>query len=97
MAKDMHRLTTVTGTGSGGRISKQDIEAVISGGASALQLMKDSACRPARTAPVAPAPVAGGAGPAGNGTQYIPSLQLGVPRERLYFGTTKWNRSRRCG
>ena len=23
---------------------------------------------------------------AGHGTQYIPSLQVGVPRERLYFG-----------
>ena len=78
-------LTTVPGTGSGGRISKQDIEAVISGGASAPAAYE----APARTAPpppVAPAPVAGGGGPAGHGTQYIPSLQLGVPRERLYFG-----------
>jgi len=83
-------LTTVPGTGSGGRISKQDIEAVISGGASAPAAYEAPAPgAPARTAPpppVAPAPVAGGGGPAGHGTQYIPSLQLGVPRERLYFG-----------
>jgi 2-oxoglutarate dehydrogenase E2 component (dihydrolipoamide succinyltransferase) len=83
-------LTTVPGTGSGGRISKQDIEAVISGGASAPAAYEAPApAAPARTAPpppVAPAPVAGGGGPAGHGTQYIPSLQLGVPRERLYFG-----------
>jgi 2-oxoglutarate dehydrogenase E2 component (dihydrolipoamide succinyltransferase) len=36
--------------------------------------------------PVAPAPLAGGGGPAAHGTQYVPALQLGVPRERLYFG-----------
>src|SRR6266478_5286009 len=36
--------------------------------------------------PVAPAPLAGVGGPAAHGTQYVPALQLGVPRERLYFG-----------
>jgi len=36
--------------------------------------------------PVAPAPIAGPGAPAAHGTQYIPALQLGVPRERLYFG-----------
>jgi len=36
--------------------------------------------------PVAPAPMAGPGGPAAHGTQYAPALQLGVPRERLYFG-----------
>jgi pyruvate dehydrogenase E2 component (dihydrolipoamide acetyltransferase) len=83
-------LTTVPGTGSGGRISKQDIEAVISGAATLPAAYETATpAAPARTAPpppVAPAPVAGGGGPAGHGTQYIPSLQLGVPRERLYFG-----------
>jgi pyruvate dehydrogenase E2 component (dihydrolipoamide acetyltransferase) len=83
-------LTTVPGTGSGGRISKQDIEAVISGGATAPAAYETAApaasVRTAPPPPVAPAPVAGGGGPAGHGTQYIPSLQLGVPRERLYFG-----------
>ena len=82
-------LTTVPGTGSGGRVSKQDIEAAISGSA-ASAAAPATAPAPARTVPppppVAPAPLAGGGGPAGHGTQYVPSLQLGVPRERIYFG-----------
>jgi pyruvate dehydrogenase E2 component (dihydrolipoamide acetyltransferase) len=101
-------LTSVEGTGAGGRISKQDIEAVISGSAgSATSSQADGSSSgsaavyseptapptpaPARSAapppaPVAPAPIAGGGGPAAHGTQYLPALQLGVPRERLYFG-----------
>ena len=35
---------------------------------------------------VAPAALAGPGRPAAHGTQYVPALQLGVPRERLYFG-----------
>jgi len=44
--------------------------------------------RPAAVPPpqVAPAPLAGPGGAAAHGTQYAPALQLGVPRERLYFG-----------
>jgi pyruvate dehydrogenase E2 component (dihydrolipoamide acetyltransferase) len=87
-------LASVPGTGAGGRVSKQDMEAAISGGAPAsapaAATPAASAPAPARTAPppppVAPAPLAGGGGPAGHGTQYVPSLQLGVPRERIYFG-----------
>ena len=87
-------LTTVPGTGAGGRVSKQDIEAVISGSTAPAHpapavVPAASAPAPARTAPpppVAPAPLAGGAGPAVHGTQYVPALQLGVPRERIYFG-----------
>ena len=30
--------------------------------------------------------MAGAGGPAAHGTQYVPALQLAVPRERLYFG-----------
>jgi pyruvate dehydrogenase E2 component (dihydrolipoamide acetyltransferase) len=45
-----------------------------------------SSPRPAAMPPVAPAPLAGPGGPAAHGTQYVPALQLGVPRERLYFG-----------
>ena len=81
-------LTTVPGTGAGGRVSKQDMEAAISGSAAPAAASAPAAA--ARTAPppppVAPAPLAGGGGPAGHGTQYVPSLQLGVPRERVYFG-----------
>jgi 2-oxoglutarate dehydrogenase E2 component (dihydrolipoamide succinyltransferase) len=86
-------LTTVPGTGAGGRVSKQDIEAAISGsGAAAAVAPAASAAAPApaRVAPppppVAPAPIAGSGGPAAHGTQYAPALQLGVPRERIYFG-----------
>jgi pyruvate dehydrogenase E2 component (dihydrolipoamide acetyltransferase) len=90
-------LTTVPGTGAGGRVSKQDIEAAISGSAEpatgsapAATQAPASSAPAARTAPppppVAPAPLAGGGGPAAHGTQYVPALQLGVPRERIYFG-----------
>ncbi len=88
-------LATVPGTGAGGRISKQDIEAVIAGGgapaAPAPSIEAPAAPSPARPGavpppPVAPAPVAGPGGPAAHGTQYVPALQLGVPRERIYFG-----------
>jgi len=83
-------LTTVPGTGSGGRVSKQDIEAAISGSAAPAGASAPASAAPAaqRVAlpPVAPAPLAGGGGPAAHGTQYVPALQLGVPRERVYFG-----------
>jgi 2-oxoglutarate dehydrogenase E2 component (dihydrolipoamide succinyltransferase) len=92
-------LTTLAGTGAGGRISKQDLEAAISGGAAApaaapaysAPAQEPPAPPAARSAavpppPVAPAPLAGGGGAAAHGTQYVPALQLGVPRERLYFG-----------
>jgi len=87
-------LSTVPGTGAGGRVSKQDIEAAIAGGAApaatpAPSYEAPAAPPPARAAaapPVAPAPVAGPGGPAAHGTQYVPALQLGVPRERIYFG-----------
>jgi len=88
-------LASIPGTGAGGRISKQDIEAVISGAAVpapaySAPASASAAPAPSRPAvpppPVAPAPLAGGGGPAAHGTQYVPALQLGVPRERMYFG-----------
>jgi 2-oxoglutarate dehydrogenase E2 component (dihydrolipoamide succinyltransferase) len=80
-------LTTVPGTGAGGRVSKLDMEAAISGSAPASAQASAPAARTAPPPPpVAPAPLAGPGGPAGHGTQYVPSLQLGVPRERIYFG-----------
>jgi len=97
-------LASVPGTGSGGRISKQDIEAVINGGAAGASAGEGPASQSAGTAaaysePAAPAvpqaprpavvpppPPPSAPAAAGHGTQYIPSLQTGVPRERLYFG-----------
>lgn len=90
-------LSTVPGTGAGGRISKQDIEAAISGGAAAEYEEETaapaavSAPAPAASRPTPPppppasAPAASGA-QASHGSQYIPALQTGVPRERMYFG-----------
>jgi pyruvate dehydrogenase E2 component (dihydrolipoamide acetyltransferase) len=96
-------LGSIEGTGTGGRITKQDIEAVIAGqagsapgGASAATVPQAdgssaptasasaSAARPAPPPPAA-APLAG-SGTAAHGSQYFPTLQTGVPRERLYFG-----------
>jgi pyruvate dehydrogenase E2 component (dihydrolipoamide acetyltransferase) len=83
-------LSTVPGTGAGGRISKQDIEAVISGGAASEPAYSspEPPPRPAVVPPpqVGPAPVAGPGGAAAHGSLYAAALQLGVPRERLYFG-----------
>jgi pyruvate dehydrogenase E2 component (dihydrolipoamide acetyltransferase) len=86
-------LGSIEGTGAGGRITKQDIESVIAG--SSPQPQADgapaSAAAPsapvaARPTPPAPAPVAASGAAAAHGTQYAPALQLGVPRERIYFG-----------
>jgi pyruvate dehydrogenase E2 component (dihydrolipoamide acetyltransferase) len=90
-------LSTIPGTGAGGRISKQDIEAAIAGGGSGAPSSYEPAAEPAYSAPappsqasrpavVPPPPPPAAPSPAGHGTQYIPSLQTGVPRERLYFG-----------
>jgi 2-oxoglutarate dehydrogenase E2 component (dihydrolipoamide succinyltransferase) len=92
-------LGGIPGTGAGGRITKEDIESVIagSGGGGVPSPFAEPARafeappQPSRPAavpppPVAPAPLAGGGGPAAHGTQYVPALQLAIPRERLYFG-----------
>ena len=83
-------LTTLEGTGAAGRITKEDIEAVIAGQSTAAPAASTPAATPAAWStapPPPPAPVAAAPGaPAAHGTQYIPSLQVGVPRERIYFG-----------
>jgi pyruvate dehydrogenase E2 component (dihydrolipoamide acetyltransferase) len=91
-------LGSIDGTGAGGRITKQDIEAAIaaqSGAAPAVSQPDGSSAsaasapaavsRPAPPPPAA-APLAGSGGPAVHGNQYVPALQLGVARDRLYFG-----------
>jgi len=83
-------LTTLEGTGAGGRITKEDIEAAIAGQSGGAAASAAPAATPAaRTTPPPPPPAAVAAAPgapAAHGTQYVPSLQVGVPRERMYFG-----------
>jgi pyruvate dehydrogenase E2 component (dihydrolipoamide acetyltransferase) len=85
-------LTTVPGTGAGGRISKQDIEAVIAaGGTPAVAPPSAPAVAPAG-APARPsmpppsAPSAAPAPPAVSGGQVHVAFESAVPREKMYFG-----------
>src|SRR5574340_40928 len=80
-------LAGLEGSGSGGRITKQDIEAAISGQASPVPAAAPTAPAARPAPPPGPAPVAGSGAPAVHGSQYVPALQLGVPRERIYFGS----------
>jgi pyruvate dehydrogenase E2 component (dihydrolipoamide acetyltransferase) len=77
-------LSTVAGTGAGGRISKQDIEAVIAGnGPSAVPASRPSTplvMPPPSSPAVAPAP------PGVSGAQVHVALESAVPREKMYFG-----------
>ena len=74
-------LSTVPGTGAGGRISKQDIEALIAGGGAQAASAPSPAPAPAaRTTP--PPPTAPGV----SGGQAHVALETAVPREKIYFG-----------
>ena len=81
-------LATVPGTGAGGRISKQDIEAVIAaGGAPAAAPASVPAAAPARsTPPPPPVPSAAPAPPGVSGGQVHVAFESAVPREKIYFG-----------
>ncbi|HEY1468224.1 MAG TPA: dihydrolipoamide acetyltransferase family protein [Candidatus Acidoferrum sp.] len=83
-------LTALEGTGAGGRITKEDIEAVIAAqSAPASAATAPAATAAARTTPPPPPAatvVAAPGAPAAHGTQYLPALQIAVPRERIYFG-----------
>src|SRR5437762_865827 len=77
-------LSTIEGTGAGGRISKQDIEAVIaSAGAPAVAAPGYSA--PATSSRPAPPP-APAAAPGVSGGQAHVALETAVAREKMYFG-----------
>jgi pyruvate dehydrogenase E2 component (dihydrolipoamide acetyltransferase) len=83
-------LASLEGTGAGGRITKQDIEAVIAGQPGAPPAVSagpapSAAARPTPPPPP-PAPAAAPGAPAVHGSQFIPALQVAVPRERIYFG-----------
>jgi len=94
-------LTTVTGTAAGGRISKQDIEAIIAGGGTAATPQADGQDEErydgqdeAQEAYQAPAPAARPAAArpsapppaATSGGQAHISFESAVPREKMYFG-----------
>jgi pyruvate dehydrogenase E2 component (dihydrolipoamide acetyltransferase) len=87
-------LGSLEGTGAGGRITKQDIEAVIAAQSGAAPAgpppvsggpVPSAAARPTPPPPP-PAPAATAGAPAVHGSQFVPALQVGVPRERIYFG-----------
>ena len=79
-------LSTVAGTGAGGRISKQDIEAVIAaGGAPAAAPPASGASAAAPSRPVPP-PAAAPAPPGASGAQAHVAMETAVPREKIYFG-----------
>jgi pyruvate dehydrogenase E2 component (dihydrolipoamide acetyltransferase) len=88
-------LASLEGTGAGGRITKEDMEAAIAAQSgttapvaqAAPPAPAPSAVAPRPTPPPPPAAVAAPGAPAAHGTQYMPALQVGVPRERLYFGS----------
>jgi 2-oxoglutarate dehydrogenase E2 component (dihydrolipoamide succinyltransferase) len=75
-------LAQVAGTGAGGRVSKRDILAAIEHGptpAAAFPPAAPSAVPAAATVSSEPPPPA-------TGSLYRPAFELGVPRERIYFG-----------
>ncbi|HTQ58639.1 MAG TPA: 2-oxoglutarate dehydrogenase, E2 component, dihydrolipoamide succinyltransferase [Candidatus Solibacter sp.] len=82
-------LATVPGTGAGGRISKQDIEAAIAGGgapAAAPPSVPAAVAVPVRSTPPPPPPAAAPAPPASSGGQAHVAFETAVPREKMYFG-----------
>jgi pyruvate dehydrogenase E2 component (dihydrolipoamide acetyltransferase) len=70
-------LTQVPGTGAGGRVSKNDIQAVIEAGGTHAAAAPGAAA-PVRTAPPPPPPSGGAAASA--------VIENAVPREKMYFG-----------
>jgi 2-oxoglutarate dehydrogenase E2 component (dihydrolipoamide succinyltransferase) len=81
-------LSAIEGTGAGGRITKEDIEAVIAGQSAPAVAQAPAPAAAARPSvpPPPPAPIAAPGVPAVHGSQYVAALQVGVPRERIYFG-----------
>jgi pyruvate dehydrogenase E2 component (dihydrolipoamide acetyltransferase) len=83
-------LAAIPGTGAGGRISKQDIEAYLAGGAQPFVEAEGPAVEAAAYAPSAPAPQRAAAPPppppATSGGQTHVAFESAVPREKMYFG-----------
>jgi pyruvate dehydrogenase E2 component (dihydrolipoamide acetyltransferase) len=86
-------LTSVPGTGAGGRISKQDVEAYLAAGGSTGAAVAEPAeaeieySAPAPTpAPRAAAPAPKAPPPPSSGGQTHAAFESAVPREKMYFG-----------
>ena len=79
-------LSTVEGTGAGGRISKQDIEALIAAGGAPAATPPAAYSVPAPAASSRPAPPPAAAAPGVSGGQVHVALETAVPREKMYFG-----------
>jgi len=92
-------LSAVPGTGAGGRVSKQDIEAYIAAGGSEVETEKeiepseaDVYTQPVATSAAAPPPSAPRttalppAPPPSSGGQVHVAFESAVPREKMYFG-----------
>jgi 2-oxoglutarate dehydrogenase E2 component (dihydrolipoamide succinyltransferase) len=80
-------LAAIQGTGAGGRISKQDIEAVIAaGGTQAAARSGAAPAAPSRPTPPPSAPAAMPPPTAVSGGQIHVAFESAVPREKIYFG-----------
>jgi 2-oxoglutarate dehydrogenase E2 component (dihydrolipoamide succinyltransferase) len=78
-------LATLEGTGAGGRISKQDIEAAIAGAAAPAAPEHSAPAAAAVSRPALPPPSPAGA-PGVSGGQTHVVMESAVPREKIYFG-----------
>jgi pyruvate dehydrogenase E2 component (dihydrolipoamide acetyltransferase) len=79
-------LATIPGTGAGGRISKQDIEAYLAGGAQASAETAEPAGTAHAPAATPPQRAAVPPPPATSGGQAHVAFESAVPREKMYFG-----------
>jgi 2-oxoglutarate dehydrogenase E2 component (dihydrolipoamide succinyltransferase) len=90
MAKEHNiDLASIPGTGAGGRISKQDVEAYLAGGAQPSDDAEAAEPTAAEFTPSAPAQQRAAAAPpppATSGGQTRVAFESAVPREKMYFG-----------
>jgi 2-oxoglutarate dehydrogenase E2 component (dihydrolipoamide succinyltransferase) len=89
MAKEHNiDLSAIPGTGAGGRISKQDVEAYLAGGAPPSGDAEAAEPTAAEFTPPAPAQqrTAAPPPPATSGGQTRVAFESAVPREKMYFG-----------
>jgi 2-oxoglutarate dehydrogenase E2 component (dihydrolipoamide succinyltransferase) len=90
MAKEHNiDLSAIPGTGAGGRISKQDVEAYLAGGAQPSADAEAAEPTAAEFTPPAPAQQRAAAPPpppATSGGQTRVAFESAVPREKMYFG-----------